>query len=242
MTDRNEIKITEARERGTEKRKRLQKRNLTVLAMGIALLLLLILGIRGCQNKEVEETEEKKEKVTTEETQTQEETKRELTVQAYEVDADEAKVVEGFYQTYLLSESLDMLGKYIDTTEGIEQSVLSMHKKYIEQVSDIKCYPIKGADVDENYLTLMVTYKIKLYNYAELLPSIDVLFLVNGDEGYRVHNMTTADVFERDKLLGDENFQILSEQVATELQGLLAANAELNNVYNLYLNPQQGQE
>lgn len=242
MTDRNEIKITEARERGTEKRKRIQKRNLTVLAMGIAVLLLLILGIRGCQNKSEEEPEEKKEKVTTEETQTQEETKKELTVQAYETDSDEAKAVEGFYQAYLLSESLDTLGKYIDTTEGIEQSVLSMHKKYIEQVSDIQCYPIKGADVDENYRVLMVTYKIKLYNYAELLPSIDVLFLVNGDEGYRVHNMTTADAFERDKLLGDENFQILSEQVATELQGLLTANAELNNVYNLYLNPQQAQE
>ena len=44
-----------------------------------------------------------------------------------------------------------------------------------------------------------------------MLPSIDILFLVDGDAGYRVHNLTVADEFERQKVENDQNFQILAK-------------------------------
>lgn len=84
---------------------------------------------------------------------------------------------------------------------------------------------------------MVVTYKVKLYNYEELLPSIDILFLVNGEMGYRIHNLTVDDQFDKQKITNDTNFQILSAQVSDELNTLLSANPDLNQVYNLYLNP-----
>lgn len=53
-----------------------------------------------------------------------------------------------------------------------------------------------------------------------------------------MHNLTVADEFERQKVENDQNFQILAKNAAEELNALLAANSELNEVYNLYLHPE----
>ena len=52
-----------------------------------------------------------------------------------------------------------------------------------------------------------------------------------------VTSTTVDDTFDKQKIENDSNFQILSNQVASELTALLQNNGELNEVYNLYLNP-----
>ena len=136
-------------------------------------------------------------------------------------------LISAFYNAYVISGDINQVSPYIDSTTGINENRLAINKKYIERVSDFVCYQTDLDIIDENYLVMVVTYKVKLYNYEELLPSIDILFLVNGEMGYRIHNLT----------VDDTNFQILSAQVSDELNTLLSANPDLNQVYNLYLNP-----
>ena len=150
-------------------------------------------------------------------------------------DSELTSLISAFYN--VISGDINQVSPYIDSTTGINENRLAINKKYIERVSDFVCYQTDLDIIDENYLVMVVTYKVKLYNYEELLPSIDILFLVNGEMGYRIHNLTVDDQFDKQKITNDTNFQILSAQVSDELNTLLSANPDLNQVYNLYLNP-----
>lgn len=183
-------------------------------------------------------TEETSSEESEAETTTEQETEPQLTLQPEAEDSEIARLISAFYQAYLISGDINEVSGYIDSASNFNVNKLSINKKYIETFSDIQCYKSDLDTVDKNYAIVIVTYKIKLYNYAELLPSIDILFLVDGDAGYRVHNLTVADEFERQKVENDQNFQILAKNAAEELNGLLAANADLNEVYNLYLHPE----
>ncbi len=152
-------------------------------------------------------------------------------------DSELTSLISAFYNAYVISGDINQVSPYIDSTTGINENRLAINKKYIERVSDFVCYQTDLDIIDENYLVMVVTYKVKLYNYEELLPSIDILFLVNGEMGYRIHNLTVDDQFDKQKITNDTNFQILSAQVSDELNTLLSANPDLNQVYNLYLNP-----
>ena len=152
-------------------------------------------------------------------------------------DSELTSLISAFYNAYVISGDINQVSPYIDSTTGINENRLAINKKYIERVSDFVCYQTDLDIIDENYLVMVVTYKVKLYNYEELLPSIDILFLVNGETGYRIHNLTVDDQFDKQKITNDTNFQILSAQVSDELNTLLSTNPDLNQVYNLYLNP-----
>ena len=152
-------------------------------------------------------------------------------------DSELTSLISAFYNAYVISGDINQVSPYIDSTTGINENRLAINKKYIERVSDFVCYQTDLDIIDENYLVMVVTYKVKLYNYEELLPSIDILFLVNGETGYRIHNLTVDDQFDKQKITNDTNFQILSAQVSDELSTLLSTNPDLNQVYNLYLNP-----
>lgn len=204
----------------------------------VVVAVLVIVNIVGGNDGEKDNT--KKETTNVEGTTAEEsvgETEPQLTITAEAGDSELATLIGSFYHAYIISGDVNEVSKYIDSTTGIDGNRLSVNKKYIEQVSDFQCYKSDLDIIDEDYTVLIVTYKTKLYNYSELLPSIDILFLVNGDDGYRVHNLTVDDEFDKQKIENDSNFQILAQQVSDELNGLLAANAELNEVYNLYLNP-----
>lgn len=165
-----------------------------------------------------------------------------LTIEPESQESEITQLIFGFYNAYVISGDINEVGKYIDSTNAIDPNRLSINKKYIESVSDFVCYKSGIDNIDEDYTALIVTYKVKLYNYAELLPSVDILFLVNGDAGYKVHNLTVDDEFDKQKVENDEDFQILKTRAAEELNELLAANAELNEVYNLYLNPESANQ
>jgi len=189
---------------------------------------------RNDTSKQMEETSSEK---SGEETTAEQETEPQLTLQPEAEDSEITRLVSAFYQAYLISGDINEVSNYIDSSSNFNVNKLSINKKYIETFSDIQCYKSDLDTVDKNYAVVIVTYKIKLYNYDEMLPSIDILFLVDGDAGYRVHNLTVADEFERQKVENDQNFQILAKNAAEELNGLLEANGELNEVYNLYLHP-----
>lgn len=212
----------------------------------VILIVLIAVSIGGCnKNKKTgvssagksEEASTSDVTGDTSETAAETETEPQLTIQPEAGDSEIAQLISGFYQAFIISGDINEVGKYIDSTNGIDTNRLSINKKYIESVSDFVCYKFDSEIVDDNYTIMIVTYKMKLHNYDELLPSIDILFLVNGEAGYKIHNLTVDDEFDKKKVEGDQNFQILAANVSEELNGLLAANADLNEVYNLYLNP-----
>lgn len=225
-----------------------KKQAIGSILLVILILILVIASAVSCSKREKQNTKEAESTGTTvtqeesssldsvEETSVLE-TEPVLTWQPESADSELVSLISSFYQAYILSGDINEVAKYMDSTEGMNEQRLSINKKYIENVSDFDCYKTDLDIVDDSYTILAVTYKVKLYNYEELLPSIDILFLVNGESGYRVHNLTVSDAFDRQKIQNDNNFQILSAAVSEELHALLAANADLNQVYQLYLNP-----
>ena len=221
---------------------------LCILLFTVIIVLLIVSIVTGLEkaSKKVSDGKEEETTVQTEETskenenedETETETEPQLTLKPETEDSEITRLVLAFYNAYLTSGDINEVSNHIDSASNFDANRLSINKKYIETFSDINCYKSDLDTVDKNYTIVIVTYKIKLYNYAELLPSIDILFLVDGDAGYRVHNLTVGDEFEKQKVENDSNFQILAKNAAEELNGLLAANVDLNEVYNLYLHPE----
>ncbi len=171
------------------------------------------------------------------ETAAETETTPALSIEALPSDSELTTLISNFYQAYVISGSKDEVAKYIDSVNGIEDSTLSINKKYIETVSDFTCYESAAKEDNSSYRIMIVTYKMKLYNYDELLPAIDILFVTEGDNGYRIHNQTVGDQFDAQKIMNDNDYQILKQQTSDELNKLLSANADLKEVYDFYLNP-----
>ncbi len=253
----NDIKISEVRHRTASSEKNIVKnafgnnrRVILCIALVTIIVIMLIFSIVSNLNKAVKkspddgkndtiaQTEETSSEENAEETSEEQPTEPQFTLKPETEDSEIARLVSAFYQAYLISGDINEVSNYIDSSSNFNVNKLSINKKYIETFSDIQCYKSDLDTVDKNYAVVIVTYKIKLYNYDEMLPSIDILFLVDGDSGYRVHNLTVADEFERQKVENDQNFQILAKNAAEELNALLAANSELNEVYNLYLHPE----
>ncbi|MCI8716688.1 MAG: hypothetical protein HFH65_03765 [Lachnospiraceae bacterium] len=253
----NDIKISEVRHRTASSEKNIVKnafgnnrRVILCIALVTIIVIMLIFSIVSNLNKAVKkspddgkndtiaQTEETSSEENAEETSEEQPTEPQFTLKPETEDSEIARLVSAFYQAYLISGDINEVSNYIDSSSNFNVNKLSINKKYIETFSDIQCYKSDLDTVDKNYAVVIVTYKIKLYNYDEMLPSIDILFLVDGDAGYRVHNLTVADEFERQKVENDQNFQILAKNAAEELNALLAANSELNEVYNLYLHPE----
>lgn len=258
----NDIKISEVRHKTAYSEKNIVKnafgnnrRVILCIALVTIIVVMLIFSIVSNLNKAAKDspedgkndtlahTEQTSSEENTEGTAEEQSTEPQLTLKPETEDSEIARLISAFYQAYLISGDINEVNNYIDSSSNFNVNKLSINKKYIETFSDIQCYKSDLDTVDKNYAVVIVTYKVKLYNYDEMLPSIDILFLVDGDAGYRVHNLTVADEFERQKVENDQNFQILAKNAAEELNGLLAANSELNDVYNLYLHPEaSGQE
>lgn len=261
----NDIKIIEARHRTSSERRNMNQNNkkqkkdiydlidlikdfcrknkkqvLIIIILLVVIAAVVAAGIGSCSRRQERENGKEKETTTQAEATSPEaepETEPQLTLQPEAEDSEIAQLIASFYNAYIISGDVNEVGKYIDSANSVDANRLSINKKYIESVSGFSCYKSDLDIVDDKYTILIVTYKVKLYNYDELLPSIDILFLVNGEAGYKVHNLTVDDEFDRQKIENDQNFQILAGNVSNELSGLLAANPELNEVYNLYLNP-----
>lgn len=253
----NDIKISEIRHRAASSEKNIvrnafgnSRRMILCIVLVVVIVVMLIFSIVNNLSKAAKKSsddgkndtlaqpEETSTQESEEETSEEQSTEPQLTLSPETEDSEIARLISAFYQAYLISGDINEVNNYIDSSSNFNVNKLSINKKYIETFSDIQCYKSDLDTIDKNYTVVIATYKIKLYNYTEMLPSIDILFLVDGDAGYRVHNLTVADEFERQKVENDQNFQILAKNAAEELNGLLAANGELNEVYNLYLHPE----
>ncbi len=233
----DEVQIVEVRHKTQKKSDRNKMRQM--MAVGILVLFFILALVLFFLPKEKKENGEKQSDLTvTEQKESKESaTEQNFTWKPEDASSELVSFIDSFYQAYYLSGDVNEMAKYIDSAESLNADRFAIHKKYVEQVSDVVCYQPELDVINGDYTILVIAYKVKLYNYAELLPSLDVLFLANGEDGYKVHNLTVEDEFDEQKIKNDTNFQILSKQVSEELQSLLAANADLNNVYQLYLNP-----
>ncbi len=209
------------------------KTQFTWVVIGILLISLTVFMSKTAkiedEPKESETQEVSEEKETEEETSTEKET---LVAEA--ADSEIVVLMKNFYDAYFLSGEFSKIVQYIDSPSGVNSEQMQIYKMYVESVSDVVCYKLPTEDIGD-YEVVLVTFKLKFYNYDELLPNVAIQFLANGDVGYKVHNVTDKEQFIAQKISqNDAHYLELAKKAVTENQSILANNSELNNVIEVF--------
>lgn len=104
------------------------------------------------------------------------------------VETKNSEIVElvNNYFTALVEGNLEKLSLVMDSIDGISEDTLKLEGEYIEEYKNVKCYVKDGLNKHE--YVIYVYYENKILNINTLAPGAIILYVVEGADGYRIHN------------------------------------------------------
>ena len=152
-----------------EKVQKIARKNLHVILIGIAVIIvaicLLVFGVRRLNERKALENSEQP-------------------ISDQEYDKDENEQVHdliGAYYTCYAEGDTDSILEYAYPMSDAEKSYIQMYSGYVEEYQDITCYTKNGAE-DGSYV-VSATFEVKYQDVDTVAPGMDFFYVKTDDNG-----------------------------------------------------------